>query len=78
MAIRRPIGGVRGGVRQPNGDRHAASGLGSAHASRVDLDELRRLKTGQCFAISRGGAMKLQIARAPTYRARERQSVADE
>jgi hypothetical protein len=50
-------------------DRDNLTGLGSArlqHAYRVDLDEVRRLKVGQCFAISPGRAMKLQIAPTPT------------
>ena len=49
-------------------DRDNLTGLGSArlqHEYRVDLDEVRRLKVGQCFAISPGRAMKLQIAPAP-------------
>jgi hypothetical protein len=51
-------------------DGDAATGLGSArlqHQYRVDLDEVRRLKVGQCFAISRGLAMKLQIVPAPSH-----------
>jgi hypothetical protein len=50
-------------------DQQALTGLGSTrlqHEYRVDLDEVRRLKTGQCFAISPGQAMKLQIAPAPS------------
>ena len=49
-------------------DNDTVTGLGSArlqHAYRVDLDEVRRLKVGQCFAIGSGLAMKLQIAAAP-------------
>lgn len=50
-------------------DGDATTGLGSArlqHQYRVDLDEVRRLGVGQCFAISRGLAMKLQIVPAPS------------
>jgi len=50
-------------------DGDATTGLGSArlqHQYRVDLDEVRRLRVGQCFAISRGLAMKLQIVPAPS------------
>jgi hypothetical protein len=36
------------------------------HQYRVDLDEVRQLRVGQCFGISRGLAMKLQIAPAPS------------
>ena len=53
-------------------DQQAPTGLGTArlqHQYRADLDEVRRLKVGQCFAISPGHAMKLQIAPAPTLRA---------
>ena len=49
-------------------DNDTVTGLGSArlqHAYRVDLDEVRRLKVGQCFAIGSGLAMKLQVAAAP-------------
>lgn len=57
----------------------AATGLGSArlqHAYRVDLDDVRRLKPGQCFAIGSGLAMKLQIAAAPPVASLTAQSAA--
>ena len=50
-------------------DQQTLTGLGSTrlqHEYRVDLDEVRRLRVGQCFAITPGLAMKLQIAPAPT------------
>ena len=49
-------------------DQQTLTGLGSTrlqHEYRVDLDEVRRLRVGQCFAISPGQAMKLQIVPAP-------------
>lgn len=49
-------------------ERDANTGLASIrlqHQYRVDLDEVRRLRVGQCFAISPGLAMKLQIVPAP-------------
>ncbi len=49
-------------------EHDAITGLGSArlqHEYRVDLDEVRRLRVGQCFAIGPGLAMKLQIVPAP-------------
>ena len=51
--------------RQLDGD--APTGLGSTrpgHERRIDPDEVRRLKPGQCFAIGSGLALKLQISPA--------------
>ena len=45
------------------------TGLASArlqHEYRVDPNDVRQLKPGQCFAIGSGRAMKLQIVPAPT------------
>jgi Cdc6-like AAA superfamily ATPase len=53
-------------TRQLEGD--AFTGLGSTrveHEYRVDPNQVRRLRVGQCFAIGSGLAMKLQIAPAP-------------
>jgi hypothetical protein len=50
-------------------DQQSLTGLGSTrlqHEYRVDLDEVRRLQVGQCFAISPGQAMKLHIIPAPS------------
>lgn len=61
-------------------DGDATTGLGSArlqHQYRVDLDEVRRLKVGQCFAISRGLAMKLQIVPAPSQASLHEQPMPD-
>ena len=52
--------------RQLDGDDF--TGRGSTRVEdefRVDPNEVRRLKAGQCFAIGSGQAMKLQIAGAP-------------
>jgi hypothetical protein len=61
-------------------DGDAATGMGSArlqHQYRVDLDEVRRLGVGQCFAISRGLAMKLQIVPAPSHASLHEQPMPD-
>jgi hypothetical protein len=61
-------------------DGDATTGLGSArlqHQYRVDLDEVRRLSVGQCFAISRGLAMKLQIVPAPSQASLHEQPMPD-
>jgi hypothetical protein len=61
-------------------DGDATTGLGSArlqHQYRVDLDEVRRLGVGQCFAISRGLAMKLQIVPAPSQASLHEQPMPD-
>jgi Cdc6-like AAA superfamily ATPase len=53
-------------TRQLEGDDF--TGLGSTRIEdeyRVDPNEVRRLKPGQCFAIGSGLAMKLQIVPAP-------------
>jgi hypothetical protein len=60
-------------------DNETTTGLGSArlqHQYRVDLDEVRRLQVGQCFAIGPGRAMKLQIAAAPKLTSLRQQSAA--
>ena len=53
-------------TRQLDGD--ALTGAGSTRPgreARVDPDEVRRLRPGQCFAIGAGLALKLQVARLP-------------
>ena len=53
-------------TRQLDGDTF--TGRGSTRVEdqyRVDPNEVRRLKAGQCFAIGSGRTMKLQIAAAP-------------
>jgi hypothetical protein len=50
-------------------EHEAFTGLASArlqHEYRVDPNEVRRLRAGQCFAIGSGLAMKLQIVATPT------------
>jgi hypothetical protein len=50
-------------------EHDAFTGLASArlqHEYRVDPNDVRRLKPGQCFAIGSGRAMKLQIVPAPS------------
>jgi Helicase HerA, central domain len=57
--------------RQLDGD--APTGIGSTRPDReqrIDPDEVRRLRPGQCFAIGSGLALKLQVA--PTPRLPER------
>jgi Helicase HerA, central domain len=54
-------------TRQLEGD--AFTGLGSTRIEdeyRVDPNEVRRLRPGQCFAIGSGLAMKLQVVPAPS------------
>jgi Cdc6-like AAA superfamily ATPase len=54
-------------TRQLEGD--GFTGLGSTRIEdeyRVDPNEVRRLKPGQCFAIGSGLAMKLQVVPAPS------------
>ena len=61
-------------------DSDAYTGLGSArlqHEYRVDPNEVRRLQVGQCFAISPGRAMKLQIVPAPTLASLHEQPLPD-
>jgi hypothetical protein len=50
-----------------------ATGAGSArsqHQFKVDPNKVRALEPGMAFLISRGRAMKIQVPRAPTVRAR--------
>ncbi len=42
-----------------------AASMRSGRTLRVDPDEVRRLRVGQCFVIGSGRALKLQVARAP-------------
>ena len=64
-------------TRQLEGD--AYTGLGSTRVEdeyRVDPNDVRRLKPGQCFAIGSGLAMKLHIAPAPTTLSLREQTLA--
>jgi hypothetical protein len=57
-------------------DQDAFTGLGSArlqHEFRVNPNDVRRLRPGQCYAISGGRAQKLQIAPTQTITREEQQ-----
>jgi len=61
-------GGRRVALTSRQLEDDAPTGIGSTRPDReprIDPDEVRRLRPGQCFAIGSGLALKLQIARVP-------------
>jgi hypothetical protein len=56
-------------------DRGTATGMGSGqaqHVYKIDPNEVRALGPGECFVIRRGGAVRVQVARAPEVQAAPR------
>jgi hypothetical protein len=53
-------------------ERGTATGMGSGqaqHVFKIDPNEVRALRPGECFVIRRGGVVRVQVARAPDVHA---------
>jgi hypothetical protein len=49
-------------------ERGTATGMGSGqaqHVFKIDPNEVRAMRPGECFVIRRGGVVRVQVARAP-------------
>jgi hypothetical protein len=49
-------------------ERGTATGMGTGrtqHVYKIDPNEVRALRPGECFVIRRGGVVRVQVARAP-------------